>query len=69
MNPTIQQDNSVFLSELQQALNVLFDTKRHININKLNFCINERPYDVALNEMYGASASGRATNLLTNNHK
>ena len=27
-------------------MNVLFDCKRHININKLNFAIIERPYDV-----------------------
>jgi len=36
----------VFLSELHQALNILFDCKRHVNINKLNFAINDRPYDV-----------------------
>lgn len=50
-------------------MNVLFDTKRHININKLNFAVNERPYDVTLNEMLGASASGRAVNKLTDTHK
>lgn len=50
-------------------MNVLFDTKRHININKLNFAVNERPYDVTLNEMLGASASGRAINKLTDTHK
>ena len=36
----------MFLSELHQALNILFDCKRHVNINKLNFAINDRPYDV-----------------------
>lgn len=48
MNANVPYDNSVYLSELQQAMNVLFDTKRHININKLNFAINERPYDVTM---------------------
>lgn len=65
MNPSIQQDNSVFLSELHQALNVLFDTKRHININKLNFAVNERPYDVTLNEMIATTATGGTNNKLT----
>lgn len=55
LNPSIQLDNSVFLSELHQAMNLLFDVKRHININKVNFAVNERPYDVTLNEMMGAT--------------
>lgn len=36
-------------------MNCLFDTKRHININKLNFAINERPYDVTLSKLFGYS--------------
>lgn len=52
LNPLVLEDNSVFLSELHQALNILFDCKRHININKLNFAINERPYDITLANVY-----------------
>ena len=34
-------------------MNLLFDASKHININKVNFAINERPYDVTLFEMLG----------------
>lgn len=36
-------------------MNALFDCKRHININKLNFSINERPYDVTLDYLLGGN--------------
>lgn len=40
-------------------MNLLFDCKRHININKLNFAINERPYDVTLgSSILGAPVGG-----------
>lgn len=58
MNSLVQQDNSVYLSELHQAMNLLFDCKRHININKLNFAINERPYDVTMNSTILATTVG-----------
>lgn len=61
MNSNISADNSVFLSELHQAMNLFFDCKKHININKLNFAINERPYDVTLNTFLGRPlTAGRA---------
>lgn len=38
-------------------MNLLFDCKRHININKLNFSINDRPYDVNLNKMFAVDVT------------
>lgn len=34
-------------------MNILFDCKRHININKANFAINNRPYDVTISKALG----------------
>lgn len=34
---------------MHSSMNMLFDCKKHININKVNFAINERPYDVTMN--------------------
>jgi hypothetical protein len=45
---------------------MLFDCKKHININKLNFAINERPYDVTGSTYFGltpAAAVIGATNV------
>lgn len=36
---------------------MLFDCKKHININKVNFAINNRPYDVTMNTAMGMSAA------------
>lgn len=36
-------------------MNCLFDTQKHININKLNFAINDRPYDVTLSKLFNKS--------------
>lgn len=56
-NSKIPLDNSVFLSELHAGMNILFDCKRHININKTNFAINGRPYDVTLATALGITAA------------
>jgi hypothetical protein len=42
-------------------MNILFDTSKHININKLNFSINERPYDVTLSKMYNIQGANLTT--------
>lgn len=34
-------------------MNMLFDCKKHININKTNFAVNERPYDVTMTTATG----------------
>lgn len=38
-------------------MNLLFDCKKHININKTNFAVNERPYDVTMASAGGISLS------------
>lgn len=53
INSKIKLDNSVYLSELHAGLNLLFDCKKHININKTNFAINARPYDVTMSTAMG----------------
>lgn len=53
INSKTTYDNSVYLSELHAAMNMLFDCKKHININKTNFAVNERPYDVTMSTATG----------------
>lgn len=47
-------------------MNVLFDCKKHININKVNFAVNERPYDVTLINFLGNTTltGGRAKTMI-----
>ena len=47
-------------------MNMLFDAKKHININKLNFAINERPYDVTLATMLGSTDTVNLTQAKRN---
>lgn len=64
MNPNVPYSNAVYLSELHQALNLLFDCKRHTNINGLNFAINERPYDITMSTVQGNQPSLAYRNYL-----
>lgn len=64
INSKIKTDNSIYLSELHAGLNILFDCKKHININKANFAINARPYDVTMTTAMGITSAN-----LTNKKK
>ena len=61
INGTNKYDNSIYLSELHSAMNMLFDCKKHININKTNFAPNARPYDVTFSSVLGIPAGSMTT--------
>ena len=42
-------------------MNILFDCKKHININKANFAVNQRPYDVSMSTALGMTPAQLST--------
>jgi hypothetical protein len=51
MNSSILEDNTEFIVELHKSFGFFFSAQRSIKINKLNFAINERSYNPALETM------------------